>query len=185
MSKRRPPSQEAFEKLLAWLDPDCDKAAAKYEQIHSRIANILAARGCWMAEDLADETFNVVASQIDRLVATYEGQPALYFYGVSRRIHQEWLKTLRPPPTSPFRTDSADKELLADCLDKCLKRLATPEEAQMVVRYHEGEGQGRIDSRRKMAEELGITLNALRIRICHLQARIRPCIEECVDEGDR
>lgn len=185
MSKRRPPSQEAFEKLLAWLDPDCDKAAAKYERIHTRIVNILSARGCWMAEDLADETFNVVASQIDRLVETYDGDPALYFYGVSRRIHQEWLKTLRPPPPSPSPPDSRDKERLALCLDKCLKRLATPEEAQMVVRYHEGEGQERIDNRRKMADELGITLNALRIRICHLQARIRPCIEECVDEGDR
>jgi len=63
-----------------------------------------------------------------------------------------------------------------------LEKITNAEEATMVVRYHEGEGQERIENRKKMAAELGITLNALTIRICHLQARLRPCIEECLKE---
>ena len=71
------------------------------------------------------------------------------------------------------------------CLEKCLQKVTTPEEAKMVLRYHEGEGQARIENRKEMAAELGITMNALRIRICHIQARLRPCIEDCYERLDR
>ena len=181
MSKREPPSREAFEKLLAWLDSDRDKAVEKYERIYFRLVRILAAKGCFEAEDLADQTVNVVASKIDDLRQNYVGDPALYFYGVSKKIYQEWLKH-QTPPAPPPPIDNTEIELRCGCLEKCLQKVLTAEEARMVVRYHEGEGQERIANRKQMAAELGITLNALRIRICHFQARLRPCIEECLKE---
>src|SRR5689334_154062 len=120
MSKRRPPSQEAFEKLLAWLDSDRDKAAEKYQRICDRIIKIMAAKGCWVAEDIAEQTVNVVASQIDRLVETFRGDPALYFYGVARKLYQEWLKTLRPPPAPPpLPPDTREIEFRCQCLQDC------------------------------------------------------------------
>ena len=181
MSKRQPPTREAFDKLLAWLDPDRDQAVELYERIYFRVVRILAAKGCFEAEELADQTVNVVTSKIDELTETYHGDPALYFYGVAKKIHQEWLKR-RTPPAPPPPLDSTETELRCGCLEKCLEKITNAEEATMVVRYHEGEGQKRIENRKKMAAELGITLNALRIRICHLQARLRPCIEECLKE---
>ena len=181
MSKREPPSREAFEKLLAWLDSDRDKAVEKYERIYSRLVRILAARGCFEAEELADQTVNVVASKIDDLRKNYVGDPALYFYGVAKKIYQEWLKR-QTPPAPPLPIDNTEIELRCGCLEKCLRKVLTAEEARMVVRYHEGDGQERIANRKQMAAELGITLNALRIRICHFQARLRPCIEECLKE---
>ena len=184
MSKRKPPSQEAFEKLLAWLGPDRDRAAKKYSDIHLRLVRILAGKGCSEAEDLADQTINVVANKPDDFFKNYRGDPALYFYGVNRKIYQEWLNRHPPPPPLP-QPDREEIERRCDCLEKCLQKITTPEEARMVVRYHEGEGQARIENRRKIAEELGITQNALRIRICHLQARLRPCIEKCLRELDR
>jgi hypothetical protein len=181
MSKREPPGQEAFDKLLAWLDLDRNKAAEKYQRIYLRLVRILAARGAIDAEDLADQTVNVVASKIDELIKNYEGDPALYFYGVAKKIYQEWLKhKTHTTPLPPI--DNTEIELRYDCLEKCLEKVTNAEEATMVVRYHEGEGQERIENRKKMAAELGITLNALRIRICHLQARLRPCIEECLKQ---
>ena len=185
MSKRKPPSHEAFEKLLAWLDPDREKAVEKYQKIHLRLVRIFAAKGCAEAEDLADETVNIVASRIDELIGNYTGDPALFFYGVARKIYLEWLKFKRNVPSPPPPPDNTEIEQRCGCLEKCLKKVITPEEAQLVLRYHEGDGQARITNRKKMAEELGISLNALRIRICHIQARLRPCIEECMRELDR
>jgi len=184
MSKRKPPSHEAFEKLLAWLDPHPDKAVEKYHTLYLRLVRIFSAKGCAEAEDLADQTVNVVALKIDGLVENFVGDPALYFYAVGKRIYQEWLKSqrVRPPPPGP--PDKRRLEQLCWCLEKCLEKITTPEEAELVVRYHEGEGQVRIANRKKMAEELGISLNALRIRICHIQARLRPCIDECMQEMD-
>jgi DNA-directed RNA polymerase specialized sigma24 family protein len=183
MSKREPPSQEAFDKLLAWLDADRAKAAEKHQRIYFRLVRIFAAKGCFDAEDLADETFNVVTSKIDELRETYRGDPALYFYGVAKRIYQEWLKKKRPPPP-PIDPDKTEIEYRCGCLEKCLQQLPNSAEAQLAVRYHEGEGQARIENRKKIAQEFGITLNALRIRICHLQARLRPCIEKCLKRRD-
>ena len=184
MSKRKPPSQEAFEKLLAWLDTDRDKAAEKYDKIHLRLVRIFAAKGCAEAEDLADQAVNVVALKIDWLRQNYVGDPALWFYAVAKKIYQEWLKSFRVRPPPPPAPDNRPIEERCACLEKCLKKITTPDEAQMVVRYHEGDGQVRIANRKKMAEELGISLNALRIRICHIQARLRPCIEDCLLELD-
>ena len=181
MSKRLPPSQEAFDKLLAWLDPDRNAAAEKYERIYFRLVRVFATRGRADAEDLADQTFNVVASKISDLVGTYNGEPALYFYGVGKKIYQESLKP-KPALPAPAPPSADEIEQRFACLEKCLREVTNAEESKMVLRYHEGEGKARIDNRKTLATELGITLNALRIRICHTQARLRPCIEECYEE---
>jgi DNA-directed RNA polymerase specialized sigma24 family protein len=180
MSKREPPSQGGFDKLLAWLDSDRDKAVEKYQRIYLRLVRIFATRGRADAEDLADQTFNVVASKIDQLVESYQGEPALFFYGVGKKIYQESLKPKPLPPPSPPRDDEIERRFA--CLEECLQKVTIPDEAKLVLRYHEGEGQSRIENRKQIAAELGITMNALRIRICHIQGRLRPCIEECYED---
>ena len=103
------PDKETFEKLLRWLDPDRDTAAEKYEKIRTRLIRIAAAKGCWVAEDLADQTINVVASKIDWLLENYdERDPALYFYGVGKNIFLEWLKKHPPPGVPPPTPDSSE-----------------------------------------------------------------------------
>ena len=182
MSKREPPSQGGFEKLLAWLDPDRDKAVEKYQRIYFRLVRVFATKGSADAEDLADQTVNVMVVKIDHLVESYHGEPALYFYGVGKKIYQESLKPKPLPPLAPPPDDEIEHRFA--CLEKCLQKVTNPEEAKLVLRYHEGEGQARIENRKEIAAELGITMNALRIRIYHLQARLRPCIEECCEGFD-
>jgi DNA-directed RNA polymerase specialized sigma24 family protein len=183
MKRRDPPSEENFEKLLAWLDSDREKAGEKYHRIHFRLIRIFAAKGSIDAEDLADQTFNVVALKIDWLIENYEGDPALYFYGVARKIFQEDNKRGRIP-IPPAPPDNTEIEQRCACLDRCLEKKASTDERDWVLRYQDGRGQERINNRKLLAEELGISLNALRIRIFHIQARLRPCIEDCLRELD-
>lgn len=180
MKRRAPPSKEAFDKLLAWLDPDRDKAAEKYERIHFRLIKIFSAKGCVDPESLADETFNAVALKIDWLLENYSGNPALYFYGVAKKIYLEQIP--KHVPFLPAPPDNSEIEVRCDCLERCMKTEASADERSWLLRYHEGEGRERIDNRKRLADELGISINALRIRICHIQARLRPCIEDCVEK---
>jgi len=173
------PSKEAFEKLLRWLDSNRDKAGEKYEKIRHRLIRIFTCRGCGDVEDLADETINVVASKIDWLVENYKGDPALFFYGVAKNIYHEQFKK-KPPPPLPPPPDVTQVEQKCGCLEECLKQELTVPDQQLVLRYHEKERQERIDLRKQIAIELGITLNALRIRVHHLHARLKPCIEQCL-----
>ena len=173
------PTKEAFEKLLDWLDPDRDKAGEKYELIRLRLIKIFACRGCCDVEDLADATINVAASRIDWLIANYKGDPALFFYGVARNIFLEHNKK-KPPPPPPPEPDRTEIERKCSCLEECLKQELTVPERRLVLRYHEKEKQERIILRKQLADELEISVNALRIRMHHLHTRLRPCIEQCL-----
>ena len=173
------PTKEAFEKLLLWLNPDREKGGEKYEKIRFRLVRIFSCRGCCDAEDLADKTINVVGSRIDWLVENYQGEPALYFYGVAKKIYLETLKPKPTPNPSPLIEDS-EVEGKCGCLEECLKQVLTETERQLVLRYHEKDKTEKIQLRKQLAAELGISQNALRIRVHHIHARLRPCIEQCL-----
>jgi hypothetical protein len=171
-------TKEVFEKLLRWLDPDRDKAGQKYEKIRLRLIRLLR---CWHScdpEDLADKSINVVASKIDWLLENYQGDPALYFYGVSKKVYKENLP--KPLPAPPPLPDTTEIEKKCSCLDHCLKRELSELERQLLFRYHEKEKREKILVRKQIALEFGISLNALRIRVYHLHVRLRPCIEDCL-----
>jgi len=178
MKKREPPSKEAFDKLLLWFDPDRDKAAKKYQTIQFRLVRIFAAKGCSDPEDLVDESFNVAALKINWLLENYVGDPALYIHGIAKKIFLE--PNPKPIPDPPPAPDSVELERRSNCLDQCLDRLTTPEERRLIIQYHAKEKQERIRTRRQLAEELECTINALRIKVCHIHARLRPCIQECL-----
>jgi DNA-directed RNA polymerase specialized sigma24 family protein len=179
MNRREPPDKEAFEKLLNWLNTDREEAAAKYQKIQLRLIRVFAAKGCCDAEDLADETFNVVAIKIDWLIENYQGDPALYFYAVAKKIFLEHLKR-RPPPIPPPPPDNHEIERQCSCLEECLNRVTSAQERDLVLRYHQNEKQAKIRERKQLSKELGISLNALRIRIWHIHTRLRPCVQECL-----
>jgi hypothetical protein len=177
------PTKEAFEKLLDWLDADQDKAGEKYEAIRLRLIRIFSCRGCCEGEDLADDTINVVSSRIDWLVENYNGNPALYFYGVAKRILQEQYKKKPPPPPPPPPPDVTEVERECGCLEECLKQQLTVPERSLVLRYHEKEKKEKIILRKQLADELAISINALRIRVHHIHSRLRPCIEQCLQQS--
>ena len=177
MTRRQPPENEAFEKLLNWLDPDREKAGEKYQKLHLRLARIFAAKGCCQAEDFADETFNVIARKIDWLIENYVGDPALYFFGVAKKIY----KPPKPLPKPPPAPDNAEIERRCACLEECLDHLTSADERKVVLRYHQKDKGEKIRERKQLAKELGITLNALRLRIWHIHVRLRPCVQQCVE----
>jgi DNA-directed RNA polymerase specialized sigma24 family protein len=176
MSKREPPNKEAFDKLLRWLNSDRNNAGEKYERIRFRLIRVFSSRGCYEAEDLADETINVVASRIDWLIENYDGEPALYFYGVAKKIYLEQLKKKPPPDIPPPDPAPPDREEISSYLEQCLQELS-PVERDLVLQYQQGEKQVKIQNRKRLAEQWKISRNALRIKIYHLHVQLRECIE--------
>lgn len=175
------PTPEDFEKLLRWLDPNRDKAGEQYEKIRLRLVRIFSSRGCCDADDLSDKTINVVTAKIGWLVENYVGNPALYFYAVAKKIYLESLKPKPVPVVTPPDPPPPDVERLATYLDECLEELPRPDR-DVVLRYHECEKQEKIRNRIKLAEELKVSRNALRIRVCHLHSRLKECVESRLRE---
>jgi hypothetical protein len=48
------------------------------------------------------------------------------------------------------------------------------------MRYYVGQGQHKTNNRRALADELGISVNALSIRACRIRDRLEACVKECV-----
>jgi DNA-directed RNA polymerase specialized sigma24 family protein len=170
-------TQAAFDRLLSWLNQNREEAGQKYETIRRRLIKIFTCRGCHEAEELADETFNRVALKVEWLAENYDGDPALYFYGVAQKIYLEYVRKrpLRPAPPTPPVADEREY----DCLESCLERLPA-EQRELLLGYYRAEGRAKIDHRKALAEKLGIALNALRIRAHRLRATLQQCVRACM-----
>jgi DNA-directed RNA polymerase specialized sigma24 family protein len=181
MQKQWDITQSAFERFLVWLDPDRDQAGVKYEEIRRRLIKIFVCRGCATGEDLADETINRVIRRMQDLADSYTGDPALYFYGVARNVHLEYVKKNPAPPALPPPDPPDRKELEYGCLERCMAKL-TPENRRLVLEYYKEEKQAKIVHRRQLAAQLGIAVNALRIRAHRIRAGLQSCVETCLKQ---
>lgn len=176
-------SQDAFDKFLIWLDPDRERAGAKYEDIRGKLIKIFECRGCSSSEDLADETINRVIRKMQELANTYSGDPVLYFYGVARYVHLEHVKKSRALPVPPS-TPPEEKEREYECLERCMKAL-TPENRNLIIEYYKEGKRAKIVHRKELAALLGIAPNALRIRAFRMRAGLQACVENCLQVDDR
>ncbi len=180
-------TQEAFDELLAWLNPDREQAAKKYEDVRERLIRIFIHRGCTTAEDLADKTINQVARKVQEIKAYYQGDPAPYFYGVARNIHSEYFRS-RPEevPVIPEvlsvepTEESEESELEHNCLERCLGEMSRPDR-ELLLDYYREDGGAKIEHHKELARRRGITRNALRILVFRLRSRFKRCMRECLE----
>jgi len=186
-------TQDAFDTLLDWLDPDREQAGMKYETIRTRLIRIFICRGCLEAELLADETINRVTSKVEEISKSYVGDPALYFYAVAQKVHLEHLRKAHSQQ-SAISVETADNllstapvSLVEDfepeyrCLERCLE-LLSKENRYLLERYYQQEKQAKIDHRKLLATELGIAVNALRIRAHRIRLVLRQCVLTCLEQ---
>ena len=177
--KLRELGQQDFDRLLSWLDADRERAGFLYEQIRWRLVTILAARGCTLAEELADETIDRVARRVTDIHETYRGDKALYFLGVMNNVHHEYLRQPPPPRLIQTAEDVEAREEIHFCLDNCLAQLA-PYSRQLIERYYAENKQAKIDLRKVIAREMGIKASSLRLRALRIREKLQTCIERCL-----
>jgi DNA-directed RNA polymerase specialized sigma24 family protein len=186
-------TQDAFDTLLDWLDANRDRAGSKYEAIRLRLIKIFTCRGCSEAEELADETINRVSARVNEVAGSYTGDPALYFYGVSQKVHLEYLRKSQKRQTevgvdspasvlnAPLLSLTDDIEPEYECLERCLDHLPT-DNRKLVLEYYQQEKHAKIEHRKLLATELGIAVNALRIRAHRIRLVLQQCVRDCIEQ---
>lgn len=182
MNKNWVLSQESFDALLNWLAPERDQAGRRYEEIRSRLIKIFMCRGCHEPEDLADETINRVTTRLQDIQRKFKGDRAKYFYGVANKVHLEYLRRKKLQDVTLQPIDSQVVEIEFRCLEECLDKLSS-ENRQLVLQYYQSERKARIDQRKVLAKELGIRLNALRIRAHRIRVTLQECLQNCLDRN--
>ncbi len=183
-SARRDLTQESFDRLLAWLDPNREVAGRAYESIRLRLIQGFTAHRCSVPDDLADETINRVARKLPEIIDTYVGDRRPYFYRVAHYVHLEYrrrwvevveisddLRTVAPPD---------DQELEFDCLERCLSCLPA-QNREIILRYYQGERKKKIEARKQLAVALRIELPLLRLRAQRIREKLKECILDCLE----
>ncbi|HKQ06949.1 MAG TPA: hypothetical protein VJ464_17600 [Blastocatellia bacterium] len=178
-------TQTSFDLLLARLHPDRDQAAEAYESVRKTLIKFFEWQGCANAEVCADETIDRVAKKID------QGEDirdlTRYFRGVARLIAYEVLKDrerqaglareLSHAPAVVTAAESEEDQAKRHCMKQCLRRLSR-ENLELITHYCQPENKAK--NKKNLAEELGIPLNALRIRAHRIRKELKACYTACL-----
>ena len=174
-----PPYPDSFQQILT---------SPHYERLRARLIRVFAQRGCSTPEELADETIARVASKLDEVASTYEGNPAAYFLGVARNVYREhrrqpaWVELDVELERAPAAAGTPPSEDASEaCLEICLAQLDS-DERFLIIQYYRYEKGANIEHRQLLAETFGIGLNTLRIRAYRIRGRLAQCVGECVEK---
>jgi DNA-directed RNA polymerase specialized sigma24 family protein len=175
---------EAFDKLLTCLAPDRERAGIRYETVRLKLVKFFEWRGCECPEDHADETINRVARRIDEgeVINNLEN----YFLGVARMVFLENEKrrakeraaVTHLSQDSQYVMSDDPSDLRLESFNKCMQNLPA-ETRELLIAYYNVEKCTKIEGRKELADRLGIPLNALRIRIHRIRAKLEQCIADC------
>ena len=178
---------ESFNEILAWLDPDRQIAGTIYVQLRHDLAKIFVWNKCADPEGLTDEVMDRVARKVLHLRETFEGDPRLFFYGVAKNLIKESPKKVKThvslddtdlPAISATDIDET-AEMREECLNSCLQSLSSEKRA-LILAYYAKEKQAKIDHRTELAQQLGTSVETLRVRAHRIRATLEECILRCL-----
>lgn len=143
-------------------------------------------RGSSCPEDGADEVLMRLAAKLEEGVAVVD--VAAFAHGIARIVLLEQTREASrltglgdAEPRAPRSADVAAAEDLAAALDECLDRLPADERRLVLAYYAGGEGLAKIQHRRRLAREVGLSPNALRIRLRRSRERLEACLGSRVE----
>lgn len=168
--------------LLERLGPSPDAAGEAYEALRRLLHRYFEVRGRPEAATLCDEVLDRVARRLADGI-DIANLPA-YAHGVARLVHLEARRRsaaspIEALPAEPATAGAADADPAAACLDGCLDRLDDATR-QQVIAYYTSDGRGRIDGRRELARQLGVSATALRLRMLRARLGLERCVEACL-----
>ena len=183
---------EAFERLLAALHPERDRAGEAYERIRRRLVKFFEWRGARFPEDLGDETLDRVMRRLAEGEQIRSADPLTYCYGVARNVLREWWEQERRAPQAVEveriaappgpSAETLERERRLACLERCVERLA-PETRRLVMEYYQDpRGRAKILGRQALARGLGVKAGTLRLRMHRLRADLEVCVRRCLRE---
>jgi len=172
---------EKFESLLNRLSEDREQAGQEYIRLRNKLANLLRFKGHSSPEDGADEVLDRVAEKLA------EGEPIRDLTAYSRGFAnfvalEDSRKQVRTRKSldyySFFHTLSETfDDRLFRLMRRCLDDLTAEQRALLEDYYDDTRRQDMSLYRQTLAERMEMTLNALRLYIFRLRAKLENCFE--------
>lgn len=190
--KNRSMTEEEFKRFLNWLDADRELAAQTYEKLRRRLVVYFIKRQCAAAEDLSDQVLNAAMAHFLKQNALLLGQPLPYIFGIARNVYRQHLnkqistdgdvdwQRLSFPDVSE---ETSEKERRSVCLRNCLREMKD-QERQLFLLYYLKKNEALDEYRIRLANQFGLTINALRLKMMRLRDQLRSCITTCQQKAE-
>lgn len=180
-----PPTQEAFDKFLSFLNPDRERAGEEFELLRYKLHLFFYSRAPLYAEELADETMNRLIKKVveDEQIRNVKR----YCYGLARWVWVEFHRNSRNKhevinDTVPHPFAFEDRVLQDEEFRyylHCLRKLPTQDQ-ELVIAYCNVEEPTYYEARKDLAKKMGISPTALRIRVSRIRSRLTQCLRDCL-----
>lgn len=178
-------TKEIFDRFLAVLDSDRDKAGAKYEEIRLKLLKYFQWCGSEFPDIDADETINRVMRRMDGGADVFNLNG--YIHGVAKLVQTESRKIRNRKQeldeTSLFELSllgiDAEAAQRQECLERCLGTL-NDEERAVIMEYYRSDKGEKIRCREQLAEKLGVSMNALRVKMYRQRLNLEACVKKCL-----
>lgn len=175
----------AFEALLAALHPDRNEAGRAYERLRRRLIRFFTLHGAAGPDDLADEALDRLARRL------HEGESIRqlpgYLAGIAHLLlREEWARLQRDGRNARLGVaagmPASDDDSAHEALEACLQTMPAASR-ELIYRYYSSEARANAQGRKKLADELGVSVNALRNRAFRLRQELEKCVKGRLTEG--
>ncbi len=188
----------AFQKLLDWLSEGAGDSGQKYLEMRRKLVKYFDRKNCQSPDELADKTLDRVARRLEEEGSITGVMPDKFCFTHAKHVSQEEYKRKQklgqvsvddlpvsgplaenPEVVAKLNEEREDQEKRLDCLKRCAQELA-PGERELIIRYYQGKGRGKIKNRQALAASLEISIEELRVRACRIRQKLKLCVEKCI-----
>lgn len=155
----------------------------RYETLRGALLLFFQVRGGAAPDELADQVIfrivqNEAAGEKIRHLSAYARAVAENVLNESRR-DLLWSSLPLNDSLPIFATDPAPREVLFDCFERCKRQCLTAAERALIESYYRGQGGRGIASRKRLANRLGISSDALAWRAFRIRRKLAECFFRC------
>jgi DNA-directed RNA polymerase specialized sigma24 family protein len=180
-------SEKAFSRLLARFNADQTLAGEEYEKLRARLMYFFQRQGCRIPAELSDETIDRVARKIEEGYAIADLSKFSFrvawlvlqeHWGDPKREWQQLDERLSSSESNGEQNKEYDTKLAEHrlgCMKKCLETIS-PEEQELIVKNCTLNKSGK----EELARAMGLTINALRLKVFRIRKKLSRCQEKCV-----
>jgi DNA-directed RNA polymerase specialized sigma24 family protein len=166
--------EKIFGEVLLRLEPLSPTTEERYNQLRLKLIKFFSWRACEDPEALADETISrLVKNLVDKEIThalTYS-----VVYAIALNLYREYERKEKHIKLSRdlYETLPSVSENIEDCRAECLER-CSPGQLTLLKEYY------LVESREKLAQALGISTNALRLKVHRLKSQLQSCYQDCI-----
>ena len=172
-----------FRSLLTFLCPDDpDEAGRRYLRLQQKLEGYLRTRGVADPAAAADETLDRAAKRIAEGTAVPNIDS--FCLGIARFIIMEGWRVNTRESNAFLQFLEQHEHVTTEQIDRfsfmktCFEQLPQYERNLLNSYCAAPRGQARAQHRRELAERLGLTVSALRIRVTRLRQGLEDCLRE-------